>query len=311
MDSKSQITDYLSGKIAEIFLKQSDKFWDNLQEIRIRINKPLIVIESGNEFFLDTVGRKCGVLSAYLPSREDIEKCIALISDYSLYAFEEELRNGYITIAGGHRVGISGRAVLSNGGIKTLKNINGLNFRISHEIKGCSDKVMKYIVGANNGIKNTMIVSPPCCGKTTLLRDIVRTLSNSGFAVSVVDERSEIAGCYMGVPQNDIGVRTDVLDSCPKALGILMLLRSMSPKVIAVDEIGKVEDVQAIDEALCAGVKFVCTVHSTDIEELKQKSQISDLIRKKTIERYVVLKNFGELGGVYDADLKYIGGGAV
>jgi stage III sporulation protein AA len=229
------------------------------------------------------------------------------MSNYSLYAFEEEIKNGYITIQGGHRVGICGQAVLAEGGIKTIKHINGLNIRITHQIKGCADGVIDKI--AKPDLKHTMIISPPGCGKTTLIRDIARLLSNGdddknipGYKVGIVDERSEIAGCYHGVPQNDVGIRTDILDAAPKAKGMIMLLRSMSPEVIIVDEIGRKEDSTAIDEIINSGVKLVCTVHGASLQDILKKEVLSEILRKDIFEIFIVLKygkTAGEIAGIY------------
>ena len=189
-----------------------------IQEIRLRVNRPVYVIEKGQERFLNRQGMftdqpdKAKLLSA-------VElKCIMNhICRYSLYAFEEELRQGFITVQGGHRIGIAGQAVMTEQeGVRTLKYISGLNIRIAHEIKGAANRVMPYIYD-NGRLQNTLVISPPGCGKTTLLRDMIRQVSDGntygqGISVGLVDERSEIAGCFQGCPQNDVGLRTDVQD---------------------------------------------------------------------------------------------------
>jgi stage III sporulation protein AA len=305
MTTKETITEYLSSELAKIFLAQPDRFWAALQEIRLRIGRPLIAVVNGRERYFDADGNPCAVVRSYVPTRQDIDKTVSLVSNFSMYAFAEELRGGYITIPGGHRVGLCGRVVTENGAIKTIRNLSALNFRLAHEIKGCADAVMKYIHGAD-GVQHTMIISPPCCGKTTLLRDMIRQISDAGQTVSVVDERSEIAGCYMGVPQNDVGARTDVLDGCPKAAGILLLLRAMSPKVVAVDEIGHAADATAIDEAYGAGIRLICTVHGRDIDEARRRAHVSDLIAKKIFTRYIVLRRPGGRAWVYDGEFNVL-----
>ena len=302
MNTKETITEYLSHELARIFLPQPDRFWSELQEIRLRIGRPLIAVAAGREHYFDVDGKPCDIARSYIPMRQDIEKTVSLISNFSMYAFTEELRGGYITVPGGHRVGLCGRVIAENGVIKTMRNLSALNFRLAHEIKGCADVIMRYIHG-DNRTQNTMNISPPCCGKTTLLRDIIRQISDTGQAVSVVDERSEIAGCYMGVPQNDVGMRTDVLDGCPKAAGILLLLRAMSPKVVAVDEIGHASDAAAIDEAYGAGIHLICTVHGHDVKDAQSRPYISELISKKIFTRYIVLRRPGGRAWVYDEAL--------
>ena len=190
-----------------------------------------------------------------------------------------------------------GQAVVEGGRVKTLKNVSALNFRICREITGVADRLMPLLVdGKNRRVYHTLLVSPPQGGKTTLLRDIVRQLSDGvsslgfpGVNVGLVDERSEVAGCYGGVPQLDVGQRTDVLDRCPKAEGMLMLLRSMSPAVVAADEIGRGEDALAIDDLLNAGIALLTTVHGRSVSEIKLRPVIQGLVDRKVFERFVVL----------------------
>lgn len=298
MNTKEILMMCIADNIKKYLKDISESQFETIEEIRIRVNRQIIIYTEKSET----------VIPNSFSNAEDIMLTLELMSDYSLYALEEELKNGYITIQSGHRVGITGKAVLENGHIKTLKNINGLNIRISHQIIGCANKIIDYLHD-NNRVYHTVIVSPPRCGKTTILRDIVRQLSNgcngiNGITVGVVDERSEIAGCYKGIPQNDIGFRTDVLDACPKVEGIMMLLRSMSPDVIAVDEIGKKEDIYAIEEILNAGIKIICTVHGRTLEDIHDKPVLSELLEKKIFERVIVLsrKNgAGSVENIYDA----------
>ncbi|MDR3238488.1 MAG: stage III sporulation protein AA [Clostridiales bacterium] len=303
MSAKEIILSYLGKKLHGVFETLSEEFFAGITEIRIRTGKPLILLRAGREYFLEETGRFGELAAAYQPCETDIQETLALISDYSLYAFEEELRSGYITLTGGHRVGVVGRAVLENSHLRGLKNISGFNIRISHEVKGCADAVIESLTLPRP--RHSMIISPPGCGKTTLLRDIIRQLSNGrpgqfpGLPVGVVDERSEIAGCYRGVPQNDVGCRTDVLDGCPKAEGMIILLRSMSPRVIAVDELGSRADIQAVEDIVNAGVTVVCTVHGRDLEDIRQKKTFQELLAKNIFERFVTLKGQGKLVGVF------------
>lgn len=292
---KNEVTKVLGKSIRSILLENEIPY-EKLQEIRLRVGKPLIIISDNMEWVLQKIVKK-----------EELQETLEYISNYSLYAFENELRQGFITIEGGHRVGMAGQVLVENGRVKNLKQISSLNIRISHEVLHCADSVLPYIVH-NRQICHTLIISPPRCGKTTLLRDLIRQISDGnarvkGCTVGVVDERSELAGCYQGVPQNQMGIRTDVLDGCPKAEGMLMLIRSMAPQVIAVDEIGALEEVQAMKYAMHCGCKLIATVHGESMEEIRKKPLFEQLIKEHCFERYIVLRNgrrIGEVSGIYD-----------
>ena len=270
---------------------------EKVQEIRMRVGKPIIFVADNTE----SVTRK-------IVERDEFTKVLDYFCKYSLYAFENEIRQGFITIEGGHRVGISGQVLMEQGEIKNFKNITSMNIRIAHEMLNCADAIVPYIT-SDNQILNTLIVSPPRCGKTTLLRDLIRQVSNGnhlmkGCTVGVVDERSELGGSYQGIPQNELGILTDVLDACPKSKGMMMLIRSMAPKVIAVDEIGGAEDIHAIRHVMNCGCKILATVHSGSMEELRRKPLFEELIKEKCFDRYVVLgskKRIGEIQGIYDS----------
>lgn len=203
-------------------------------------------------------------------------------------------------------MGVSGKVVLENDRVKNMEYISSLNIRMTHEIKGCADKIMRFVTEKGQ-VCHTLIVSPPRSGKTTLIRDLIRQISNGneyvkGCTVGVVDERSEIGGCYMGIAQNDLGIRTDILDCCPKSQGMLMLIRSMAPQVIAVDEIGTIEEIHSVEYAMQCGCKMIASVHGADMQEVREKPILGDLIKSHRFERYVVLKNKnhpGEVAAIY------------
>ncbi len=269
----------------------------DVQEIRMRSGQPFLLKKAEGIFSLRKNG---GLLSAPWEngiriSTADLRETVSLLSAYSLYAFEEELRQGYITMEGGHRVGFCGKTVLENNEIRTLRQINALNIRIAREQKGWGEQFLPQLMEEDT-FCHTLIVSPPGCGKTTLLRDIVRCLSERGKTVGVVDERGEIAPLRDGIPQMDVGPCTDVLEGCPKAKGMVLLLRSMSPDIIAVDELGRKEDIEAAEEALYAGVKLIATAHGRDFADLETRPQLRALIRKKVFERYLFLSNRNGVG---------------
>ncbi|MCL6639312.1 MAG: stage III sporulation protein AA [Firmicutes bacterium] len=284
-----------------------EEILDQVEEIRLRQERPLALTLAAGDVFLDGNGKPVSEPGrAYRVSADDMGRLVQLISASSIYAFEEELRNGFITLPGGYRAGVCGKAVLEGGRVKTLKYLSSCNIRIFREIPGAADRILPFLIDrARRTVCHTVLVSPPRCGKTTMLRDLVRQVSNgvpalglAGVNVGLVDERSEIAGCYLGVPQRDVGVRTDVLDGCPKAEGLLVLLRSMGPQVVATDEIGRKEDIAAIEEVLNAGVKVLATVHGASLEELSLRPALAYLIKSRTVERFVILGRSQGVGTV-------------
>lgn len=235
--------------------------FSDIFEIRLRRGMPLAVSRIHGIFYITPDG---GVTAdykeGYIVTEGDILRGMELITRSSVYAYEDEIRNGYVTLSGGHRVGICGDAVLSSGKISQIRKVHSLNYRIAREVIGCSDSIINSIISAGQ-IKNTLLVSPPMYGKTTMLRDIARSLSLMGKRVCIVDERGEIAACTTGLPSFDLGANCDVLSGAPKAEGMLFLLRSMAPDVIITDEIGDIADFEAITEIKKRGVKIITSLH--------------------------------------------------
>ena len=272
--------------------------YEEIYEIRIKINKPILIYSKFGESN-----------TSYIVTKEEMKNLVQKIVGFSLYAYEEDIRQGFITIRGGHRIGLAGECVMENGYVKTIRNISSVNIRISRQIIGASDKIMKFIT-SNNRVYNTIIISPPKCGKTTILRDIARNISDGinnlrivkekfdGKKVVVIDERSEIAACFMGIPQNDLGVRTDVLDNCLKREGLLMAIRSLSPDVLICDEIGTTGDVEALTAAFNSGVNIITTIHGFTIEDLYKRRVLSGLLNNNVIERVIVLSNREGVGTI-------------
>lgn len=268
--------------------------YDAISEIRIRAGKPIMIYKSDEELYLTETGVITKQLSqAKRMCQVEIEKIINQVCEHSPYAFEKELGGGYITTKGGHRIGIAGEYTQTIHGVTRMKQIAYLNIRLAHEVIGCADEVIPYLFADANFL-STMIVSPPGIGKTTLLRDLIRQISDGcpyskGMNVGLVDERSELAGCYQGVAQNNVGMRTDVLDGFDKPQGIVMLLKSMSPQIIAVDEIASNKDVDALEKAAGCGCKFLVTMHGT-MDTAANKPVVQRLVRAGLIEKIIVLQ---------------------
>ena len=270
-----------------------------IEEIRIRNSKPIILKLNNSEKIIN-----------YIVQTEDVLNILQSICENSIYSYQNQICEGFITIKGGHRIGITGSAVIENNQVKNLNYISNLNFRIARQIIGCSNNIIKEIINQEgNTIYNTLIVSPPGAGKTTLLRDIIRNLSNgteeiTGKNIGVVDERGEITAMYKGIPQNDLGIRTDIIENIKKSIGMKMLIRSMAPEIIVADEIGSKEDVQEINYAVCSGIKGIFTAHGNSLEDLKLNPDIAELIEKNIFERLLFLdkNNKGKVNKIYALD---------
>lgn len=267
-------------------LTNNPSFEKELQEIRIRSEKPIFFKLSNSSVGID-----------YIVSQSEILQILERICENSIYAYKNQICNGFITVKGGHRIGIVGTVVVENGKVINIKYVTSLNFRIAKQVLDSSNKILKEIINKeNNTIYNTLIVSPPGKGKTTILRDAIRKISNgikdmnfTGKTCGLVDERGEIAATYRGIPQNDVGMRTDIVDNISKAEGMKMLIRSMAPEIIACDEIGSKEDVQAIEYALYSGVKGIFTMHGANLDDVKNNKEICRLVENKQIEKILFI----------------------
>ncbi|MGE6229257.1 stage III sporulation protein AA [Paenibacillus chitinolyticus] len=334
-----------------------------LEEIRVRQDRPLEIVFDRRCAFVTREGLTDADASrAYRPSREECKSLLELLTRHSFYSFEEELKRGFITIPGGHRVGLAGRVVLEGGSVKHIRDVSSFNIRIARELPGAGKPVLPHLLDREaDTVHHTLLISPPQLGKTTLIRDLARMISSgetafpaaggeggpggagaspgggsrtgtscgpgltggtggtgissagagpeagsrepaaprpaaqhsprrsAGWKVGIVDERSEIAASERGVPRFDLGPRTDVLDGCPKAEGMMMMIRSMSPEVLIVDEIGRQEDAEAIREALHAGIRIIATAHGRDLGDVLRRPALRELLESGVFGRYVIL----------------------
>lgn len=284
-----RILKYFPIKLENILKQEIGEKYNILEEIRIRVGKPIVLKFNNYEKIV-----------RYQVNRDEILNILQSVCENSIYSYQKQIAEGFVTINGGHRVGISGSCVIENEKVININYINSLNFRISRQILGCSNNILKHILNLEeNSVCNTLIVSPPGAGKTTLLRDIVRQVSSGirslkfkGIDVGIVDERSEIASLYKGVPQNDIGIKSDVIENVSKSIGIRMLVRSMAPKVIVADEIGGFEDIDVINYAMCSGCKGIFSAHGSNFDDIYLNPVLKKLINSHLFETIIFLNPY-------------------
>lgn len=271
------ILEYFPNKIVQAILNSiNEKEIETLEEIRIRVSKPIILKLANKE-----------ILTEYIITTQDILEIVGKITENSIYSYQQQICLGYITLKGGHRVGISGNVVMEDNKVINVNYIYSLNFRIARQIIGVAEKVVNEVL-KNDEVSNTLIISKPGAGKTTILRDLIRIISKTK-TVGVVDERGEIAAMYKNEPQNDLGIKVDILSNISKNLGIKMLVRSMSPDVIVADEIGTKEDIEAIKYAVTSGVKGIFTAHANNMEDIKKSPILKELLDLNLIDKIIIL----------------------
>lgn len=270
--------------------------WPRVEEIRLRKEKPMWIRMDGKDQLLGENGFVQKISEAYKPSGEEMQSFLQRLSQYSVYTVDEQLRRGYMTIPGGHRVGVSGRVLWQAGRVERLAEVFSFNIRLQHEEIGMARALFPYVLEKSHFL-STLIVAPPGAGKTTLLRDLTREISYGlkirPCRVGLVDERSELAGMVHGIASYDIGPRTDVMDGCPKDQAMIMMLRSMAPDVLVTDEIGSTDDVAALLEAGRSGVRILASVHGYSLAECMQRPALAPLFTKgqEIFARVVVLSS--------------------
>lgn len=290
----NEVLQFLPNRIKQSLIKTDTNILTELEEIRLRSGKPAMLHYHGTDGFLHENGWVLDKPSNMFISTEELADTVYKFCENSWYAYQEDISKGFITIRGGHRIGIVGTPVFKNGAVFNMRDISSVNIRFAREVIGCGERMVNYLTNGNRDIHNTLIVSPPGLGKTTLLRDIIRCLSDGfgsffGVKIGVVDERGEIAACYKGFPQNDLGSRTDVINGIHKKNGMEILLRSMSPRVIALDEMGNPEDVSAVMQVINAGIRIIGTVHGYDLMAVKMRRGFYELFEDKAFERFIII----------------------
>ncbi len=313
-DALQSAVRYLPQDVARALLSLPGETQAKVEEIRLRADQPLGITGSMGEPFVTPAGlpTTAAALALAVPAAA-VRSTLERMSGFSLYTLEEELRQGFLTLPGGHRVGFAGHAVVRDGRLHAMKWVASLNIRLATAAAtSARATVLPRLVDGEGGIHSTLVVAPPRAGKTTLLRELVRLVSSgvpelgvNGQAVGVVDERSELGGASEGVPTLALGPRTDLVDACPKAEGMFLLVRAMGPRLIATDEIGRPEDAVAVVEAATAGVRVVATAHARSVEEVRARPSLEPLWRARVVERFVLLsrrRGPGTVERVLDAD---------
>ena len=289
----AEILGYFPDNLKAILKKTFETAGDSLLEIRIRSGLPLIVNTTQGGFAVLSNGELSpAVGGAYIIGCQDLKRIFQAICENSVYAYAEDIRQGFVTIRGGHRVGITGKAAVSGRKIDAFREISSLNIRIAREVIGAANDIINDVF-TPWGIKNTLIVAPPMGGKTTVLRDLARQLSDKGIKIGIADDRGEIACLYRGIPQNNIGVQTDVLENASKSEAIVMLLRSMSPQIIITDEIATLDDAEAIKKCFGTGVAVIATTHGKSVDEIKKRPVINELLGGIGFSQIIVLNKDG------------------
>ncbi len=289
----TEIQKIMPAHFKDMLEKTIQAVGDTLLEIRVRCGKPLIAETSNGSFAITPEGSPSPATGgAYIVSERDLKLIFQAVCENSVYAFMDEIKQGFITIKGGHRIGFSGRAVLKGEKIENFREISSLNIRIAREVIGAANYIIEDVLKPS-GVVSTLVVSPPMGGKTTVLRDLTRQISDKGIKTALIDERGEMASLSRGVPQCDVGVQTDVIENAPKADAVVMMLRTMSPLLIVTDEIATVKDTEALMQAFGTGVSVIASTHGASFEEVMQRESLKPLFGGIGFKQIIVLQKEG------------------
>lgn len=283
----------LSRRLSDYFLALESHEKERIREIRVRARRPVIVITDSGVEFAACTGRLTQVYSDLVikTDEQELQEIFKRLCGYSVHSFKDAINRGYITVAGGHRAGVAGTAVTENGRVTAVRDICSINLRIAREIKGAADEIYKTEYA--NGLSSIIVAGPPASGKTTILRDLARQLSDCRKGecrkTFVCDERGEIGASFSGIAQNDLGINCDLLTSYPKSEGIMIGLRSFSPDIIICDEVATYEEVQAVEAGVNSGVHFALSIHARSERELKTKPILKRILMTGEFDRVILL----------------------
>ncbi len=301
-ESYNDAVSQVSQKLKAVLLSVKHSIKEECSEIRMRMNKPVVLVCKNKSMYLhpdcsvDEIAEKF-----YICTHDMISDTFSRMCNYSVHTHLPDILNGFITLSGGHRVGVVGTAATDkNGNVLSVRNITSLNIRIAREIPGCSSELYSKIF--KNKLQSVIIAGPPACGKTTIMRDLIKQISDTGIRVSVIDERHELS-CQHNNKSYNLGLNSDVLLGYPKKESLNIALRTMSPQLIAIDEVVKKEEIDAIKVALNCGVNLIATIHASSYDEILNKHQIADLINTNSFDRLVLLMgpdSPGKISGIFD-----------
>ena len=282
----------------------------SLCEVRLRANRPIMVNYINTYYYLGQAGL-CNENDAIICTKEMIQSILSKASNFSIYAINDEIKSGYISVKGGIRIGLTGDVVSENDKVLTIKNISSLNIRIPHQVNGCAYKVAKFLFDEAGNAQSTLVLGSPGTGKTTILRDLCMQINNQRKDINILllDERNEISASFDGLPELNVGKSTDITCGGQKDMNILNGIRSMSPDIIVLDEIGTERDIKALEYAVNTGVCIVASVHCKNVYELQKKQELSNLIKNRAFKRYVELSNAngkGTIENIYDENFKSV-----